>query len=78
MSLSLILVESLPTTYDSTFNGARALPSVAGNGAYLQYKQYIYELSCTSTSCNWSVMAQKLSNSVTYAVMMNLPDGYTC
>ena len=80
MILSLISVESLPTTYDSNFNGARVLPSLSGNGAYLQYKEYIYELTCTSTSCNWSVMTQKLTNSVNAAVMMYLPykEGYTC
>ena len=83
MLLSPISVGSLPTTQlpnplTKNFDGARALPSITGDGAYLQFKQYFYELSCTPTSCNWNIMDQKLIKSVYQAVMMYLPDGYTC
>ena len=78
MILSLISVGSLPTTYDTSFWGARALPSLSGDGAYLQYEQYFYELSCSSTSCSWSKMEQELTNPVVTAVMMYLPNDYTC
>ena len=77
MILYFISVESLPTTYDTNW-GARALPSLSGDGAYLQYEQYFYELSCSSTSCIWSKMEQELSNPVRSAVMMYLPNDYTC
>ena len=76
--ISFISVGSLPTIYDSFFYGATALPSLSGDGAYLQYKQYFYELRCSSTSCQWSIMKQKLKNPVRFAVMMYLPYGYTC
>merc|ERR1711976_936432 len=57
-------IGSLPTTHESSFHGARALPSLSGNGAYLQHNQYFYELTCTSASCNWNIMDQTLTNSV--------------
>jgi hypothetical protein len=47
-------IGSLPTTHDSYFGGVRALPSITGNGAYLQHKEILYELNCTTSSCNWS------------------------
>ena len=43
MMLSLFSVDDLPTTHDSDFRGARALPSITGNGAYVQYRKYFYE-----------------------------------
>ena len=75
-SLILIAVGSLPTTHDSSFYGARALPSTTGSGAYLQNEEFLYELSCTTSSCNWSEMIQQLSTPVYAAVMMNLPDSF--
>ena len=74
----LIAVESLPTTYTGGFPGARAVPSIDGNGAYLQGGQYLYELVCTSSSCTWTVMEQQLSRAVNWAVMMYLPSDYNC
>jgi hypothetical protein len=71
-------IGSLPTTHDSDFYGARALPSTTGNGAYLQHEEFLYELSCTTSSCNWSEMTQQLSTLVYSAVMMYLPDSFTC
>ena len=78
MILYLISVESLPTTYDTSFYGARALPSLSGDGAYLQKSQYFYELSCSSTSCSWSMMEQELTKPVQNTVMMYLPNDHTC
>ena len=74
----MISVGSLPSTYTSSFLGARALPSLSGRGAYLQRDNYFYELKCTTSSCSWNVMDQQLSTSVTTAVMMYLPAEYTC
>ena len=53
------------------------LTSISGKGAYLQCKQYLYELTCTSSSCDWSVMEQQLKKPVQFAVMMYLPTDYT-
>jgi len=69
-------IGSLPTTHDDDFYGA--LPSTTGNGAYLQKEAFLYELICSSSSCNWSEMTQQLSTPVNGAVMMYLPDIFTC
>jgi len=71
-------IGSLPTTYATSFGGARSLPSLSGDGAYLQDGQYFYELSCSSVSCSWSKIEQELANPVYGAVMMYLPNDYTC
>ena len=63
---------------DPYFNGARALPSLSENGAYLQHGRYFYELTCNSTSWNWSIMEQELTTFVHHDVMMYLPPDYTC
>ena len=68
-----ILVDSLPMHRGSDFDGVRALPSLPGNGAYLQCKKRFYELSCNSITCNWSYMDQELTTAVKYPVMMYLP-----
>ena len=60
------------------YNVARALPSVSGNGAYLQARQHFYELICNSTSCNWSIMEQKLTRSTFPDIMSYLPPDYDC
>ena len=78
MTVSLISVGSLPTTHETNFKGARALPSLSGKGAYLQDEEYFYELTCNSSSCDWSIMKQELAKPVRYAVMMYLPNDYTC
>ena len=78
MMLSLFSVDDLPTTHDSDFWGARALPSITGNGAYVQNKKHFYELVCSSTACQWNIMETQLTTSVRYAVMLYLPQDYTC
>ena len=59
--------------YDNNFEGARALPSVSGYGAYVQHNKYFYELQCNAKSCNWSIMDQQLTTPVVSAAMMYLP-----
>ena len=73
----MITVSSLPTTHDSD-SGAKALPSLSGNGVYLQYWKHFYELTCTTASCTWSIMAQELKQVTPDGPMMYLPQGYTC
>ena len=68
----------MPTTYNSDFYGARALPSLSGTGAYLQYKKHFFELVCGTNSCTWINMEKQLTNSATFATMMYLPHDYTC
>ena len=72
MMLSLFSVDDLPTTHDSNFFGAQALPSITGNGAYVQHKEYFYELVCSSTACTWTIMEKQLTTDVYDAVMMFL------
>ena len=77
--LLLLLVEDLPSPHENyEFYGARALPSITGNGAYVQYHQFFYELVCTSTACKWNIMKKQLATSAHGAVMMYLPKDYTC
>ena len=78
--ITFITVSSLPSTHTTNFEGASALPSISGKGAYLQYGKYFYELQCSVTSCNWSKMQQELGESVKFAVMIYLPtrSGYSC
>merc|ERR1719270_2739098 len=71
-------IGSLPSTYTSSFLGARAIPSPSGKGAYLQHWSLLYKLVCTSQSCDWNLIQQSLGTSVYNAVMMHLPPGYTC
>merc|ERR1712228_23112 len=71
-------IGSLPSTYDDSFWGARALPSLMEDGAILQYHKYFYKLSCTTSECTWEIMEQELTTSVRRSVMMCLPAGYTC
>ena len=83
MIFFLLSVESLPTPYSPTNSGsylygARALPSMAGNGAILQNQEYLYELKRNTHSCHWIIMEQTLRKSVSMAVMIYLPPGYTC
>ena len=68
----MITVSSLPTTYDDD-SGEKALPSLSGNGVYLKYRKHFYELTCTTASCTWSIMAQELKQEASYAPMMYLP-----
>ena len=69
----------MPATSDDfdEFSGATVLTSISGKGAYLQCKQYFYELTCTSLSCDWNVMEQQLKKPVQFAVMMYLATDYT-
>ena len=72
----MISVSSLPTDHVSSFFGAEALPSLSGQGAYLQHEMFFYELSCDSTSCNWSILTQQLGQPVIGARIMYLPPGF--
>ena len=74
----MITVSSLPTTHEELFYGAKALPSLSGNGVILQYLKYFYELTCTTTSCSWSIMPQELKQATRNNPIMYLPQGYTC
>ena len=73
----VISVGSLPTTYTSNFYGARALPSLSGDGAILQHGKYFYRLSCSTTSCQWTIMEQELITGIISAVFIYLPEDIT-
>ena len=67
------LVGSLPLT--STYGGIRAVTSTSGNGAYAQFEDKLYELSCDSASCSWSQLSEGLSVGLKHAVALHLPMG---
>lgn len=71
-------IEKLPTAHESSFGGAKALPSLSGKGAIIQHYEHLYELECNTSSCKWRIMVQKLKKSVNFAVMMYLPPDYIC
>ena len=75
--LITISVAELPKSYESTFYGARAVTSAAGQGAIVQMGKHFYEFTCEISGCSWSILAQNLDVGVTNAVMMMLPLDYT-
>ena len=74
----LFSVQDVPSPYQSTFNGPRAVTSVDGNGAYLQQHNNFFELKCTTSKCSWSLMDQKLNVGRDSAVLMYLPPDFEC
>ena len=74
--LFCISVAELPL--DSNFYGARAVSSVSGQGAIVQHKEYFYQLEYKDNKYSWTILPQKLEMGVEAAVMMTLPDDYTC
>ena len=75
--LRIISVAGLPTDYDDTFYGARAVTSASGKGAIVQFKEHFYELTCEIGGCFWSILSNQLDQGGRYAVMMTLPSDYT-
>ena len=73
---SLISVDDIPSS--SGGDGARAIASSDGKGAYLQAYDKLFKLSCDSNTCSWSLMSQKLSVGRSGPVLMLLPDDYNC
>ena len=78
--LIVISVESLPTDYVGKikFNGARVVTSTSGQGAILQHDEHLYELRCNIEECSWTILPQKLKQSVTFATLLALPPGTGC
>merc|ERR1711971_459818 len=69
-------IAGLPTDYDNTFWGARAVTSASGQGAIVQYHKHFYELTCEVSGCTWKILPNQLYPGVTQAVMMTLPSEY--
>ena len=76
----MISVESLPTDYVNRhkFEGARAVTSPSGQGAILQHNEHLYELRCNIQKCSWTILPQKLKQSVRWATLLALPAGIGC
>ena len=72
-----ISVAEIPKNFDSTFYGARAVTSAAGQGAIVQMREHFYEVTCEISGCSWSILEQNLDVGVAHAVMMTLPPEYT-
>ena len=75
--LITISVAEIPKNFDSSFYGARAVTSAAGQGAIVQMGEHFYEVTCEFSGCSWSILAQKLDVGVTHPVIMTLPPDYT-
>jgi len=71
-------IASLPTDYYSNFHGARAVTSPSGQGAIVQHYEHLYELTCETTNCSWTILPQKLKKSVRHATLLALPAGTGC
>jgi hypothetical protein len=60
--------------------GFAMVPSLDGTGVVLiggsATSKYLYELKCLSSSCNWSLMEQKLSVDRWFPVAMYVPDSF--
>ena len=54
------------------------MSSVSGQGAIVQHKEYFYQLEYKDNKYSWTILPQKLEMGVEAAVMMTLPDDYTC
>ena len=77
----MISVESLPTDYVNNFykfDGARAVTSSSGQGAILQHNEHLYELRCNIEECSWTILPQKLKQSVRHTTLFALPPGTEC
>ena len=75
--LITISVAGLPKNFDSSFYGARAVTSAAGQGAIVQMGKHFYEVTCEISGCSWSILEHNLYVGVAHAVMMTLPPEYT-
>ena len=79
-----ISVAGLPDDNENQFvrdygvPAARALTSADGQGVILQYDEHLIELQCQVSGCSWTILQQKLRQSVRGAVVFALPEEYTC
>ena len=78
----MISVARLPRNHgDIRFNfdeGARAVTSPSGQGVILQHNKHFYELRCEIKECSWTILPQKLKQSVVVATLLALPPGTGC
>jgi hypothetical protein len=76
--MMFISVPDIPSPYSPSFDGPAALTSLDGKGAFLQHGANFFELTCDTSSCTWSVMAQTLDVGRNGVVMMYLPSVFEC
>ena len=76
----MISAASLPSDHVDSFKfgGARAVTSPSGQGVILQHNEYFYELRCETKECSWTILPQKLKQSVVVATLLALPPGTEC
>ena len=60
------------------FHGAKALPTLSGDGAILHYRNYFYKLICTNRSCNWRKIDLEVNHSLYGGILMYLPPALIC
>ena len=73
-------VSDLPDNHPTypSYGGARAMPTLTGDGIILQHKQYFYQLNCDQNTCSWEILEEELSEPAHYGATMILPAKYTC
>jgi len=74
-----VQIANLPGSFNgASFNGARAVTSPSGQGAIVQFREDLYELTCETSNCSWTTLPQKLKKSVRHATLLALPAGTGC
>ena len=68
------LVESLPAGHD--YDEARAVSTP--KGALVLLERNLYLLVCNNNTCSWQKQSKQLDHDGRHAVMMVLPEGYSC
>ena len=53
---------------------ARAVNSPDGKGAIVQSLDGLYQLDCDESGCSWSILSHKLTETVNFPLLFNLPE----
>ena len=74
----LFVVDDIPSSYEASSDGPRAITSIDGTGVYLQQDDQFFELTCTVKKCSWSSMNIKLDIGRGGPLLMYLPPNFQC
>ena len=74
----LFAVEDIPSSYESSSDGPRAITTVDGTGVYLQQDDQFFELTCSVEKCSWNDMKIKLDIGREGPLLMYLPPNFQC
>ena len=74
----MFVVDDIPSSYEASSDGPRAITSVDGTGVYLQQDDQFFELTCSVEKCSWSPMDIKLNIGREGPLLMYLPPNFQC